>query len=193
MDDEKYLADDEFQSENPESVLEALENPPVQPEKPKRNLRLILGIIAVVVCSCLTIGGVIIASGLNKVSSEEAPVEAVLDQFMQEMLAEDVDAAYALYSPRAQRQFPKTNLATLLEGNNFVLIEGYQSLTISNLNIKAVANTNPDVPQGTVAEVSGVISYENDFSGQFEAILEKVDGDWFLDGINITVPPDKFQ
>ena len=103
MDDEKYLADDEFQSENPESVLEALENPPVQPEKPKRNLRLILGIIAVVVCSCLTIGGVIIASGLNKVSSEKAPVEAVLDQFMQEMLAEDVDAAYALYSPRAQR------------------------------------------------------------------------------------------
>jgi hypothetical protein len=190
MDDEKYLANDAFQTEND---LDVLDNPPVQPEKPKRNLKLIFGIIAVVLCSCLTIGGVTIATGLNRVSSEKAPIEAVLDDFMQEMLAEDVDAAYALYSPRAQRQFPKTNLENLLEGNNYVLIEGYQSLTIGNLNIKAVVNTDPDVPQGTVAEVTGVISYENNFSGRFEAILEKVDGDWFLDGINITVPPDKLQ
>ncbi len=190
MDEEKPLANDEYPEEN---APEIFDNSLIPPERPKRNLRLILGISAVVICSCLAIGGAIIATGLNKVSSEKAPVEAVLDRFMQEMLAEDVDAAYALYSPRAQRQFAKSDLNTLLEGNNFVLIEGYQTLTISNLNIKAVVNTNPDVPQGTVAEVTGIISYENEFSGQFTAILEKVDGDWLLDNINITVPPDKFQ
>lgn len=190
MDDEKPQANDEFSLEsNPEE----LDVPLVQPEAPKRNLKHLVGIAAVVVFSCLVIGGVLIASGLNKISSEKPLVEFVLDRFMQEMLAGNVDAAYALYSPRAQRQFSKEDLDTFLQGNNFVLIEGYQSLTISNLNIKAVANTNPDVPQGTVAEVSGMISYENDFSGQFNATLEKVDGDWLLDFINITVPPDKFQ
>jgi hypothetical protein len=190
MNDEKHLANDEYHQEMDSEILN---NSPMQPERPKRNLRLILGIVAVAACACITIGGVIVAVGLNKVSKEKAPIETVLDNFMREMLAEDIDAAYALYSPRAQRQFSKTDLETFLEGNNFVLIEGYQSLTAGNLNIKAVANSNPDVPQGTVAEVSGIISYENDFTGQFDATLEKVDEVWFLVYINITVPPDKVQ
>jgi len=188
MDDETIQTNDEFQSKND---AEYLERPSFQPEKPKRSVKFYVGIVAATVCACLTIGGAIIALGLNKVSEEMAPVEAVLDDFMREMLAEDVDAALELFSPRAQRQFPKTALDALLAGNNYVLFEGYQSLTIGRLNIKAVANTDPDVPQGTVAEVSGTIAYENDFSGRFVATLEKVDGEWFLFFINITVPPDK--
>lgn len=189
MENQEYLANDEPQSS--ENSQEVFATPPSQAEKPKRNLKLIFGIAAIVVCSCLTIGGAIVATGLNKVSDEKAPIEAVLDDFMRDMVAEDVEAALELFSPRAQRQFSKTDLDALLEGNNYVLFEGYQSLMIGNLNIKAVANTNPDVPQGTVAEVSGIITYENDFSGRFVATLEKDDGDWFLFFINITVPPDK--
>ena len=189
MDNQEQLANEEPQPSD--SSYEVFTNPPAQPEKPKRNLKLIFGIAVVAVCACLTIGGAIVALGLNKVSEEKAPVEAVLDDFMRDMLAEDVDAALELFSPRAQRQFSKTDLAALLAGNNYVLFEGYQSLTVGRLNIKAVANTDPDVAQGTVAEVTGTIAYENDFAGRFVATLEKVDGEWFLFFINITVPPDK--
>lgn len=152
-----------------------------------------MGIAALIGFSCLIIGGVVVAIGLGKVESEKAPVEAVLDDFMRDMLDEDVDAALALFSPRAQRQFSKSDMESLLEGNNYVLFEGYQSLTIGRINVKAVANTNPDVPQGTVAEVSGTVAYEDGISGQFVATLEKVGGEWFLFFINITVPPDKLE
>lgn len=188
MDDETIQRDDEFQSKDSAEFPEQLS---FQPEKPKRSVKFYVGIVAATVCACLTIGGAIVALGLNEVSEEKAPVEAVLDDFMREMLAEDVDAALELFSPRAQRQFSKSDLDALLAGNNYILFEGYQSLTVGRLNIKAVANTNPDVAQGTVAEVIGTITYENDFSGNFVATLEKVDGEWFLFFINITVPPDK--
>jgi hypothetical protein len=52
-------------------------------------------------------------------------------------------------------------------------------------------NSNPDAPQGTVAEVSGTISYAGGIKGDFDAVLEKHGGKWQLDSINITVPPDK--
>ena len=106
-------------------------------------------------------------------------------------IQKDLEPAFELYSPRAQRQMTIADLDVLLQGNNYVLIEGYQSLQVVKLNIKAVANINPDLPQGIVAEVTGIVSYEDNFTGKFNAILEKVDGEWFLHYMNITVPPDK--
>ena len=81
----------------------------------------------------------------------------------------------------------------MIQGNNFVLFEGYQNLSISSLNINAKVDANQDVPQGIVSNVNGAISYEGGITGTFNAILEKVNGEWQIDGINVTVPPNKFH
>jgi hypothetical protein len=80
-----------------------------------------------------------------------------------------------------------------LEGNNYVLFDGYRSVTVENINISAAFNTNPDLPQGTVAKVNGTIAYKGGFTGRFEAVLEQEGNKWRLFNINVTVPPDKLS
>jgi hypothetical protein len=157
-----------------------------------KNLWVVLGIATGLACICSFLCIALIATGVGKILVEQAPVELILDTFMKDMEAKDVESAYTLFSPRSQRQTPITEVEKLIEGNNYAIFEGYQSLTVQNLNLTAAANTNPDMPQGTVANVTGTVSYEGGFTGTFNAVLEKVDGQWKLFNINITVPPDKF-
>jgi hypothetical protein len=110
---------------------------------------------------------------------------------MRAMVARDVNGAYALFSTRAQRQTAIADLHALDTGANYVLFDGYQSLAIESTNITNSVNTNPDVPQGHVATVSGTITYTGSVTGSFRATLEQEAGTWRLDAINITVPPSK--
>lgn len=175
------------------------ETPPIdpdivspQPDTSKRNLRVILGIAVVfILCSILCVA--LVVTGAGKLMRETAPVELVLDRFMTDMEAKVVESAYALFSPRVQRQMPIDDLENMIAGNNYVLFDGYQTLSVENLNLTAAATTNPDLPQGTVAKVDGTVSYDDGFIGDFAAVLEKVDGTWKLFSIKINVPPDKFQ
>jgi hypothetical protein len=166
---------------------------PTQPQKSKRNIWIAIGLAVVVLCFCLITCIALFGTSMYKVSIEKAPVEAVLNTFMKDMVAKDVESAYALFAPRVQRQIPIDDVREMLEGNNYVLFDRYQSLTVQNLNLGGSVNTNPDVPQGTIARVNGFIEYSDNSTGSFTAILEKVDGRWMLDHINITVPPEKFQ
>lgn len=81
----------------------------------------------------------------------------------------------------------------MLAGNNYALFEGYQSVTIQNINITTGVNTNPDVPQGLVAKVDGIVTYSGGFTGSFNAVLEREGDHWALDAININIPPNKIQ
>ena len=161
---------------------------PLEFKENKNRWTIVVVVIAVIcICSviCLTLAG---ASMVERV-----PVESVLDAFMKDMVAKDIESAYALFSPRAQRQIPIDEVQKLIDGNNYILFEGYQNLSVQSLNLAASVNTNPDLPQGAVANVNGFIEYSDSFTGNFTATLEKVDGKWMIDSINITVPPDKFQ
>jgi hypothetical protein len=164
-----------------------------QPKKSNKNLWIIVGIVLGLLCLCSIICVVAIVLGVGKVGVERAPVEAVLDAYMKSMAAKDIEGAYALFSPRAQRQFLSSDLQELTEGNNYYVFKGYQSLEIQIVNINAAVNVNPDVPQGTIANVTAIVSYDAGFTGSISAVLEKVDGTWMLHAINVTVPPDKFQ
>jgi hypothetical protein len=137
---------------------------------------------------CLVLGGASFVS----VFREKAPVEEVIDAFMQAMVESDTEKAFTLFSSRAQRQMETNDLQDMLSGNNFVLFEGYQRIEIGNLNVSKAINTNQDMPQGTVVNVDGTVHYDNGFTGRFDAVLEKENGFWRLHAINITVPPDKF-
>ncbi len=167
---------------------------PLQPQKSNRNTWIIVGIAAIaVVCLCSVACLAIFGTSMFKVYQEKEPVETILDSYMQHMANKDTESAYALFSPRAQRQIPISELENMIEGKNYFLFEGYQNLSVSNLNISASANTNPDLPQGTVAKVTGILMFEGNIQGSFEGVLEKVDGKWMIDGMYITAPPDKIK
>jgi len=188
---------DELQELTPEPTVQKPAAEPVAipatPKSSNRNIWLVAVIIIALVCLCsITCVGLIGLGGFG-IYSEKAPIEKVLDSFMKNMAAKDVKSAYALFSARSQRHVSISDLQKMDQGNNYVLFEGYESSTVQNLNISAAANTNPDLPQGTVATATGSISYTGGFSGRFTAVLEKVDGHWELFSVDITVPPDKFQ
>jgi hypothetical protein len=172
---------------------QVLNSAPLQPKKSNKNTWIIVGIAIAVVCLCSVACLAIFGTSMFKVLQEKEPVETVLDSYMQHMADKDTESAYALFSPRAQRQIPISELENMIEGNNYILFEGYQSLSVSNLNISAAANTNPDLPQGTVAKVTGILMFEGNIQGSFEGVLEKVDDKWMIDGMFITVPPDKIK
>ena len=164
-----------------------------QPKKSNKKTWMIIGIVAAILLLCSIICIALFGTGMYKVYKEKAPVESVLDTYMQRMLDKDAESSFALFSPRAQRQMSISQLQEMFEGNNYLLYEGYQSLSISTIYISAAANTNPDLPQGTVAEVDGIIMYEGDIQGSFNGVLEKVDDEWMVYSITVTVPPEKFN
>jgi len=164
-------------------------------KRKRRNIIIVVGVIAALVCLCIGIcvvaGGWGAVTGLIKVAQERDDVSAVIDEFMREMEKENAVAAYALFSTRAQRQIPLSDIEEMLEGNNFVLFEGYESVMVTNLSIKAAFNTNPDLPQGTIAEVAGTVTYKGGITGGLTAVLEEEGDEWRMHRINVTVPPSK--
>ncbi len=165
---------------------------PAKAPKTRRNALLIAGVALVGVCLCLGVCGIVVWRSMTTVVNETPEVERVIDEFMTSMEAKDAAAAYALFSTRAQRTVTLADGEKMLEGNNYVLFEGYRSVAVAQINISAKVNTNPDAPQGAVAEVAGNVTYTDDTTGTFTAVLEKEEGEWRLSGINVTVPPDKF-
>jgi hypothetical protein len=153
--------------------------------KTKVIIGVVIGFLAILLFSFVYI--------MSRVNLEIAPVTSVLDSYMKFLVVKDTNSAYALFSPRAQRQFPISKIEELIQGKNYLLIEGYQSLSIQKINIAATINSNSDIPQGTVATVSGITRYDGNIQGTFTGTLEKVNGKWLIDGINITVPPDKIK
>lgn len=189
---------DEFQIPSSQQEIP----PPVPPvttplvaQHPKSNRKklMIAGIVVAVLLLCSTTCVVLFGTGLYKVYTEKAPVETVLGNYMQYMEDKDAESAYALFSPRVHRLMPISDIEDSLKGNNYILFEGYESLSVSDINISASANTNRDLPQGTVATVTGNILFEGNIQGSFNGTLEKVDGVWMIYGMQVTVPPDKFK
>ena len=171
--------------------------PPAAAPAGKKTTRtviiVVVAVVAAVCLMCFTACALLYGRLLVIAVTEKDDVAQVCDQFMQAMEARDVDAAYALFSARARRQIPLSQFEALVQGNNYVLFEDYESLEITDLTIHTVVNTNPGVPQGMVAEVEGVIHYTSGPDGRFIAVLEKEDGRWMLDGFNVTVSPERFS
>src|ERR1700690_4039115 len=122
--------------------------PPLQPQKSNKHIWIVAGVAVVLLCLCSIACVALFGTAIYKVYTEKAPVQGVLDSYMRYMANKDAESAYALFSPRAQRQIPISKVQEMLEGNNYFLFEGYQSLSVSNLNISAAASANPDAPQG---------------------------------------------
>ena len=140
----------------------------------------ILGLICLSALFCIGLG----VFGIGSVVKENAPIKEVVDTFMQDMVANDIDGAYSLFSPRAQEWTSRDDLGTMRSGGNAVMFQGYEGVRINSINIQSGVN-NGDGPQGTTAEISGKILYESGKKGDFEATLEKVNGTWMLYSIDL--------
>ena len=193
---------DEFLELASQTTVEGSESAPneVSPAVSKKTNRKtwiiagsVIGGFGLCIILCIILAIVAGGTSMGLVFKENAPVASVIDKFMRNMEAKDFESAYALFSPRSQRQTPISDLEKLAEGNNHVLFDGYKNVSIESLNLNAAVNSNPDMPQGRVANVSGTISYKGNFTGQFSAILEKVDDQWMIHHISVIVPPEKFQ
>ena len=149
------------------------------------------GSIAATLCVCIAIAVFSIGQSIAGISREQTAITPVIQQFMKAMEQRDTTTAYRLFSSRAQRQTPLRDVETLAEGDNYILFEGYEDATISDTSVTSSVNTNADVPQGTVANVNGTITYTDGIQGSFRATLEKENNEWKLFFINITVPPSK--
>ncbi len=190
------MTDESQQASSQQEIPPAPQVPtpfPAQPHKSNKSIWIIVGIVLLALCLCSMAFVAIFGTSMYKVYTEKAPVESVLNSYMRYMANKDAESAYRLFSPRTQRLAAISKLQEMLKGNNYILYEGFQSLSVSNINISAVVNTNPDVPQGTVANVTGIINFEGGIQGSFNGILEKVDGKWMIDGVSVSVPPDKIK
>ena len=189
----------ENMSQPPNSELQAsTEQPLPTPARPATGRLkiplLVCGGVLILMCICVGLGTLVFGLGLFGASNAKMEdAVQVVDNYMKAMEIQDSPLAYEFFSKRAQRQFPRSNLESLLHGANFVLFDGYQTIKVTSWKVGPQVNTNPDVPQGTVAQLAGSITYEGGFTGQFQAVLELENNEWKLDGINVTVSPNKME
>jgi len=154
---------------------------------------LVGGAVLTLVCACIGVVAFSIGGGLVQSFTERPKVGALLDELMQDMSQQDANAAYELLSTRARRTVSLADIGALLVGNNGKLFSGYQSLEIATLSIGSAVNSDPNVPQGTVATVVAEVSYDDGYKGTLNATLERQGEEWAVAGFHINVPPDKLS
>jgi len=182
----------ESHQQRSQSAPQVSDLPPAKPKKSRKRPWVIIGIGISILFICLAAIAVkfmaVLDKALGTVSQEIAPIELVLDSFMKHMVKKDSDSAYALYSPDAQQKISISVLEEMLEGDNYYLFEGYQNLSVSTIHISNIAVTSPDIPQGIIANISGVIFYENDVQGTFYGMMIEVGDRWMIYSFFISKP-----
>jgi hypothetical protein len=106
----------------------------------------------------------------------------VVGEFMTAMFNKDVAAAVALFPTGSEAE-----MTPQLEGllaDQFYLFEGYQSITVTSISTNAGADQ-------TTAELEGMVAYEDDFEGVFQAALLKEGDAWKLTNITVNVSEEK--
>jgi hypothetical protein len=170
---------------------------PSIPNPPKKSNKAIIWII--IVCAlclgCITIIGVsvMLAKGIKGLGNTSQEATTVIESYIRDMAAREYEPAYDLLCPKAQKKVSVEDLKKLTEGNNYELYDGFESISIVNFRSTQAFNTNPNLPQGDVLTLDGSVIYSDDFTGTFSATLEKVDGEWKIFSIFITIPPNKVE
>lgn len=115
---------------------------------------------------------------------ERGNVEQVVNAWLADVKAGDFNQALKRFSDRAHRSGQLTE-ETLQQLAADVAFRGCQSAQVAQIDVSYSANSNQDLPQGTVATVSGTIAYDDGGSGTFQATLERERGLWKLHRIHL--------
>ncbi len=163
-------------------------------QKSSTKVLIVVGVAVVGMVFLCGLAAIALTIGFyGRVSAERAPINTLLDEFMKSMEAEDISRAFDLFSPATQRSMYPNDLTKMIQVGDKILFEGYVGISADNITLRAVANTNPSLPQGQVADVTGRIYYQDGTVRSFSASLEKVDGEWRISGITINGPIKESQ
>lgn len=173
-----------------ENISNDIEQPP---ERDTFILRLVTSIAIICSCCCLYFGALGIEAIVKFFNSEQTTISEKVDQMMRALAEKRVDDAYDMFSTRARRVLNKSDVNKMVEGINFAFYDGYLSIEVDKYNFQDSKTFDPNIPQGTIAEVRGVVHYENGTDGTFISTLENEDGEWKIFNIDITVPPEKYD
>lgn len=122
-----------------------------------------IGAIAVLlILVCTGVFGTICATQVN-------PAKAVVDEFMLAGQVHDIDGAYALWEPQAERD----KIESLIEDNYQSIFEQYEGLSVSGWFLTTGHGQ-------TFMTLDGSISYTNGSKLHYEAELRKISGEWKL-------------
>jgi len=173
----------DFSSQQPSNPFQS----PPSAAPPKRRNSLVWGIgIGCLACMCLCGGPLVLLTGFGvyQAVSQRDDVEQVIDASLADIAAQRPDEALARTSKRAiEHEFiTRETLEKLADNPAF---QGYQSARVTNINVSATYNSDPKVPQGTVANVSGTVEYDDGGKGTFQSTLEKENGEWRLFSLRV--------
>jgi len=160
-------------------------------KRPASNLCLRSLLAVLFVSTALAVSSCDMPSGSSVSDAQNAAWELV-DAYMRAMANKDVPQAYALFSTRLRQVYSLSDVEGLLQGDNYGLFEGYESIEVDNVTVTSRFSTNPAIPK-TMAQVKGAINYQGGVQGTFEANMELEGGQWRLSKVWIVVPPEKLQ
>lgn len=141
--------------------------------------------LLVIIClgSVTSIAGAVL--GITSENQEEWL--ELTNAFMQAMADKKIDQAYSLFSKEAQGSFSQADLTSFVDGPFYTLFDGYLDLEMESFYI------NFGFPEGKTVELTGLINYQKDYTGNFVFTLIKKGNTWKLLSFNVEAPPEKFN
>lgn len=112
-------------------------------------------------------------------------IEVLVQDFLTAMSNKDADKAYALMSSESDAQNQLSNIDTQLQGNKYVIFEGFREISLNEVNISQFGTYK-------YAEVSGDVYYEEGFIGDFTAKVVKEGQEWKIQWLTVNAPAGKF-
>lgn len=172
--------------------LRPLPDKPIK-KSPWKLIGIIAGLIVLLTCICETGAAVYFTKKMVNNHLEQPEVLAVIDHFMYLMKYNNAEDAYNLFSARQQKITSLQDIEEMLDGDNYLMFEGYWELNLIEFEISIQKSYNLDWPQGTVAYVFCEVLYQKENLQLLEAILEKQDGEWKLADIFVYPPSDNLR
>jgi hypothetical protein len=164
-----------------------------QTARPARRIsRVVLAIAGIaILVPCVCCGGIValMGRGIYVAATERGNVQQVVSDYMENMKSQDEEATLALFSARARRQMPPRQIAEAQNGPLYYLFADYQQATVTKIFVSTAYNTNPDHPQGTIANVEGTVSYGDGRAGTFRGVLEREHNQWRIHVVHVNAPP----
>lgn len=125
-----------------------------------------------------------LAGFLGSFPEEMKNTSQVIDEYLTAMARKDVERAFQLLSDKAKTQTSLNQVETLVTGTNYFIFSDYREHAYTNFEMTQVGADK-------LAEITGNVSYEGNFVGEFSAVLVKENGIWKIQAINVTAPAEK--
>lgn len=109
----------------------------------------------------------------------------VIDEYLSAMAQKDAQRAYKVVYVNGNESIALADLEGLVNGNNYFVFKDYREHSFTGFEMTQVGSVK-------YAEISGDVTYETNFVGQFSAVLVKENGVWKIQGIHVFAPAEKF-